>query len=174
MQNKTRFSLDLSEDPKFATSLEKMKMIEFNFNDGGRAAAGYKGFTGDCVCRAIAIGTGQPYQKIYDELTERIRSWRINSKSRAANLAKPERDYPRRGAPIVVDRKYLKDLGWSWTPTMFIGQGCKIHLRKDELPAGRLIVRVSRHITSVIDGVLNDTHDCSRAGNRCVYGYWKK
>jgi len=24
----------------------------------------------------------------------------------------------------------------------------------------------------VIDGVLHDTHDCSRDGTRCVYGYW--
>ena len=29
--------------------------MEFNFNDGGRAKAGYKGRTGDCVARAIAI-----------------------------------------------------------------------------------------------------------------------
>ena len=25
-------------------------------------------------------------------------------------------------------------LGWTWTPTMAIGQGCKVHLRADELP----------------------------------------
>jgi hypothetical protein len=24
----------------------------------------------------------------------------------------------------------------------------------------------------VIDGVLHDTHDCTRGGTRCVYGYW--
>ena len=29
--------------------------MEFNFNDGGRADAGYKGRTGDCVTRAVAI-----------------------------------------------------------------------------------------------------------------------
>jgi len=54
----------------------------------------------------------------------------------------------------------------------FIGQGCKVHLRKDELPQGKLIVRVSKHITSVIDGVINDTYDCSRGATRCVYGYY--
>jgi hypothetical protein len=31
--------------------------MKFNYNDGGREAAGFKGFTGDCVCRAIAIAT---------------------------------------------------------------------------------------------------------------------
>ena len=34
-------------------------------NDGGREAAGYKGHTGDCVTRAIAIATGKPYVEIF-------------------------------------------------------------------------------------------------------------
>jgi len=43
------------------------------------------------------------------------------------------------------ERAYNESLGWKWTPTMRIGQGCKVHLRADELPVGRLIVSVSRH-----------------------------
>jgi hypothetical protein len=64
-------------------------------------------------------------------------------------------------------------LGWVWTPTMQIGSGCTVHLRADELPPGRLVVSVSKHLTAVIDGVIHDTHDCSRRGTRCVYGYWQ-
>jgi hypothetical protein len=149
-------------------------MIKFNLNDGGRAASGYKGDVSDCVCRSIAIATKQPYQKVYDELTKRNRSWRINSNSKHAYYAKPAKDTPRNSMPKIVAKEYLKDLGWTWIPTMFIGSGCKVHLRKDELPAGRLIVQVSRHLTAVIDGVLHDGYDCSREGTRCVYGYWKK
>ena len=37
---------------------------------------------------------------------------------------------------------------------------------------GRLVVSLSRHWTAVIDGVIFDTHDPSRRGTRCVYGYW--
>ena len=55
---------------------------------------------------------------------------------------------------------------------MHVGGGCKIHLRADELPRGRLVCKVSRHMVAVIDGVLHDTHDCSRGGTRCVYGYY--
>lgn len=40
--------------------------MKFNYNDGGRADAGYKGKTGDCVCRAISIATERPYKEIYD------------------------------------------------------------------------------------------------------------
>jgi hypothetical protein len=48
-----------------------------------------------------------------------------------------------------------------------------VHPRAEELPDGRLVVRVSRHMCAVIDGVIHDTHDPSRAGTRCVYGYWQ-
>jgi hypothetical protein len=57
---------------------------------------------------------------------------------------------------------------------MAIGSGCTVHLRDGELPQGRLIVAVSKHIVTVIDGVIRDTHDPSRDGTRCVYGYWRK
>jgi hypothetical protein len=33
---------------------------------------------------------------------------------------------------------------------------------------------VSKHHNCVIDGVIYDTHDPARNGNRCVYGYWSK
>ncbi len=65
-------------------------------------------------------------------------------------------------------------MGFKWVATMQIGQGCKVHLRANELPKGIIICSVSRHYTAVINGVLNDTYDCSRGGQRCVYGYWIK
>ena len=71
-----------------------------------------------------------------------------------------------------VYKRYLAETGWEWVPTMEFGVGCQVHLRADELPEGRLIVRLSKHLAAVIDGVLHDTHDCSRDGTRCVYGYW--
>jgi hypothetical protein len=77
-----------------------------------------------------------------------------------------------------------------------------VHLADGELPAGRLVVAVSKHYTAVIDGVIHDTHNPSRStswtiepdkgqelkanqgrnengvwtevGGRCVYGYWQK
>jgi hypothetical protein len=49
-----------------------------------------------------------------------------------------------------------------------------VHLRAEELPGGRLIVKVSKHVVAVIDGVINDSHDPSRGGTRCVYGYYRQ
>ena len=59
-------------------------------------------------------------------------------------------------------------------PTMKVGAGCQVHLRPDELPKEILIAKVSKHLTAIINGVIHDTHDPSRGGSRCVYGYYIK
>jgi hypothetical protein len=144
--------------------------MEFIFDDGGRAAAGYEGSAGDCVTRAVAIATEQDYQVVYDRLSEGVRTQRLGKHQKKRSVS--ARD------GVTTKRKwftdYMSDLNWEWVPTMQIGSGCKVHLRADELPRGRIIVNVSRHLAAVIDGVLHDTHDCTRGGTRCVYGYWKK
>jgi len=148
--------------------------LKFEVNDGGRAAAGYKGQAGDCVVRSIAIVTGLAYQKVYDDLFKANEEFRNTSRTKLARSLKQRNDSPRSGTHRVVLKKYLAQLGFQWTPTMFVGQGCKVHLKKDELPSGTLLISCSKHITVVRDGVLQDTHDCSRNGTRCVYGYWTK
>ena len=148
--------------------------LKFKVDDGGRSEAGFKGKAGDCVVRSIAIATGISYQKIYQDLYNLNKEFRINSKTNLARSLKQKNDSPRSGTHRVVVKKYLEKLGWQWTPTMFIGQGCKVHLKKNELPNGTLIVSCSKHITVVKNGVLHDTYDCSRRGTRCVYGYWTK
>jgi hypothetical protein len=68
----------------------------------------------------------------------------------------------------------MHELGFDWVACMGIGSGCKVHLRAAELPPNcRLVVAVSKHYTCVVNGVLEDTWDCSRGGRRCVYGYWR-
>ena len=146
--------------------------LKFVNNDGGRAAAGYRGQAGDCVVRSIAIVTGLPYQKIYSDLFRANEEFRNTSKTKLARSLKQKNDSPRSGTYRPVLKKYLSCLGFQWTPTMFVGKGCKVHLKKEELPSGTLLVSCSKHITVVKDGVLHDTHDCSRNGTRCVYGYW--
>jgi hypothetical protein len=138
----------------------------FQMNDGGRAAAGYRGHSGDCVVRSIAIATGKSYRDVYDGINALRDSMRQTRKVRKSSA--------RDGVSRVVYERYLQNLGWRFVPTMRIGSGCKVHLKSGELPGGRLIVRVSRHLTAVVDGVIHDTHDCSRGGTRCVYGYFTR
>jgi len=151
-----------------ARDAERQRM-KWKFNDGGRAAAGYSGATGDCVCRAVAIATQQPYQVVYGALNRAAQGERITRRRR-----KRGRSSARTGVYKPTIRHYMESLGWLWHPTMAIGQGCKVHLRDGELPMGRLVVSVSKHICAVIDGVIQDTHDPARNGTRCVYGYWTR
>jgi hypothetical protein len=159
--------------------------MNFVMDDGGREAAGYKGRAGDCVARAVAIASVRPYREIYAALSQMAGSERKSNGATARN-------------GVHTSRKWFKDfmrsLGFTWTPTMGIGTGCKVHLHDGELPAGRLVVAVSRHYTAVIDGVVHDTYDPQREVHvmtsngasssddprvvhsiqrRCVYGYWK-
>lgn len=134
-------------------------MSGFVADDGGREKAGFVGDARDCVTRAIAIATGSDYRQVYDELAAGMERLGLPKSARKTVLPK-------------VYKPFIETLGWVWTPTMSIGSGCTVHLRADELPAGRLIVRLSRHVCAVIDGVVYDTHDPRRDGTRCVYGYW--
>lgn len=136
-------------------------------DDGGRAAAGYLGKTGDCGCRAVAIASGRPYQEIYDLLVAYGKTERESKRKRG-------KSHPRTGFHSATMRRVLeREFGAVWTPTMTIGSGTTVHVRADELPAtGNHILRLSKHYAAYVDGVLRDTHDCSRDGSRAVYGFW--
>lgn len=137
--------------------------MSFQYNDGGRAAAGFKGNARDCVARAIAIAAEKPYAEVYEALAS-LQKGRTGIRSARNGVNTKTRPFA----------DYMTTLGFVWTPTMQIGSGCKVHLRSDELPGGRIIVSVTKHYCAVIDGVIHDTHDPSRGGTRCVYGYWSK
>lgn len=127
--------------------------MKYLFNDGGRAAAGYKGLTGDCACRAIAIITEKEYKQVYKDLFALLKI--IGEKS------------PRHGCRDLVCRIYL----W-WNGFKYVSCKSVVYFRSDELPPGRLIVRMHKHMAAVIDGVLHDTHDCSGGGVKFIYGYY--
>jgi hypothetical protein len=168
--------------------------MRYQHDDGGRAAAGFKGSAGDCVARAVAIASGRPYAEVYAALSGGAGRERKTRGASARNGVHTTRKW---------FKEYMTGIGFVWTPTMRIGSGCKVHLVADELPPGRLVVAVSKHYTAVIDGEIRDTHDPSERGStiypptypkdqlpkgaywlengngwcyapeRCVYGYWR-
>jgi hypothetical protein len=116
------------------------------------------------VTRSIAIATEQDYQTVYDGLNIEAKSGRQTKYRRKSSA--------RNGVYRIVYEPYLLARGWQWQPTMKIGSGCQVHLRADELPRGRLICVVSKHLCAVIDGIIHDLGDPSRGGTRCVYGFY--
>lgn len=140
--------------------------MDWIYDDGGRADAGYRGHTGDCAVRAAAIVTDLPYREVYDAINEHAKRERPRNAKKRSNA--------RDGVWPQTLGRFLEAHGFEWTATMHVGSGCTMHLRDDELPAGPLVARVSKHYTAVVDGVIRDTHDPSRDGTRCVYGYWSR
>lgn len=155
-------------------------------DDGGRAAAGFKGKAGDCVTRAFTIArfgpqpSGEQYMSVYTRLGTILKVWAFEGRVTAAK--RPYREgrrsvTPRNGMPAAVSDAYGEELGWpKWTkpfgPTV-------LHLVPGELPSGTLVCGVSRHLCAVIDGVLYDTHDAGVSrhggpGKRAVSSYWTK
>ena len=146
--------------------------LGFVRNDGGRLAAGFQGGAGDCVVRAIAIAAERSYIEVYEALRNANAHYAERSTSRLAKHIAARGSSPRNGNHRSVFHDYILSLGFDWVPTMAVGQGCQVHLRQNEIPAGRLIVKVSKHLSAVIDGVIHDTHNPARGGRRCVYGYY--
>jgi len=146
-------------------------------DDGGRSESGIPRAdqaVGDCVARAIAIATQRPYREVHDALVVRsVQHAHVDNSAygkwvrRRGGVRAFDADH---GCSDGAYGSYLESLGWKFTSTK--GQR-KVHLRADELPPGRLIVRVSRHLVAVIDGVIRDTHDSGGAGRRPVTGYWR-
>lgn len=144
--------------------------LPWTFDDGGREDAGFTGQTGDCVTRAIAIATGLPYREVYDDLFDRQREViaRKHKRNRGMNPS------PRTGVLRKAYEPFLLDLGWVWEPKMQVGVGTTNHLAVGEVPMeGPVVVSLSRHIAAVVDGVVRDTHDPTRGGTRCVYGWYR-
>ena len=138
-------------------------VMQWIYDDGGRAADGYTGSAGDCVARAVAIASGRSYADVYAALARGAGRERGSRGTSARNGIHTSRAW---------FKTYMSQLGFRWTPTMHIGSGCRVHLTDGELPNGRLVVAVSRHVTAVLDGVIHDTHDPQRGNRRCVYGYY--
>jgi hypothetical protein len=125
------------------------------------------------VPRAIAIATGKPYREVYAALAaethEYVRKW---PRSKVAGWIRRSRNGrgfdPSYGVFSKIHDRYLSRLGWEFTPT----KDRRVRLRADELPRGRIIVKVNRHLVAAIDGVIHDAFDSGGAGCRPVLGYY--
>lgn len=137
----------------YAEFAEVFKQSDFVRTDGGRAASGRRGSAGDCVCRAIAIATGKPYDEVYRDLAK-------------ANKAAGGKASARNGLKREVYEQYLFELGWTWhSAPKFEGRKA----RHSDMPEGVVIARMARHLACVKDGVVYDAWDSRR---KMIYGYW--
>ena len=132
-------------------------MIGYTFDDGGRADAGYKGSTGDCVTRAIAIITGQPYKSVYKTMAAAMKEngYSASGNAYATNKRKAPRKRGQKNAKAVQ-------------AMVMQGYGLvKVKLPKGPRPTyteasavyGNCIVSTTRHLCAIVDGKVRDTFD---------------
>ena len=128
--------------------------MAFIWDDGGRAACGFVGLTGDCVPRAISIATGTAYRDVYKHLGDQS----IKS--------------PRHGVSTQIAARYLAERNWERTP------GYDKPFSITDLPKGVVIVHLaklnqrSQHFCTVIDHVVHDTWDPSDDDDYFVQSFW--
>jgi hypothetical protein len=128
--------------------------MTYQYNDGGRKAAGFKGTAGDCGARAMAIALGLDYTAVYKELAQ-------------ANADNGRAKSARNGVMKDVYTEVLKRYGFVWMKApQFAGRKA----RCSDL-TGVVIAKQARHFVAVIDGV---AHDAWNSTERMVYGYWAK
>ena len=113
-------------------------------DDGGRKAAGYRGTTGDCVLRALAIGTSGDYAQIRKDLMRIAKELQVPGGVSVFN-----------GTNALIPHHYLTARGWVAVDDR------DAYLRPADLPACPLIVHLSssHHYVAVVDGVVRDTWD---------------
>jgi hypothetical protein len=114
--------------------------MSFQHNDGGRAAAGFAGESGDCVCRAIAIASGLPYTDVYKALNAGSRAERLPKPGKGARMRSSARNGVFTGKAWF--KRYMTSIGARWVPCMTIGSGCTVHVRADELLTRRYAMRL--------------------------------
>ena len=118
-------------------------MIKFIKNDGGRAAAGYRGRARDCVARAIAILTGNEYEVVYGIVAL------INRENGGKRSA-------RNAVSKTVTRQSLMEFDLIKVP---LGAGVKPTFTEAYEQYGNCIVTTNRHVCAIVDGALQDTQD---------------
>lgn len=142
--------------------------MAFVKNDGGRAAAGFKGSAGDCGVRAAALVTGADYRDTYEALFERQRVFKASSRRKAVRNRSAS---PRDGVWKEVMHQHMTEAGARWIALAEVG-GEVVRVRDvaARWPVGRIVMRLARHYSAMIDGVNFDTWE--QHPEKRVYGVW--
>lgn len=144
-----------------------MNELKFIHNDGGRSKY-FKGSTGDCVTRAIAIATNIDYKIVYDDLFIANKEYIEKHNNKYAKAMKSRKNglSPRNGIYKEIYSKYLFANGWKYISLVKFGS--KERTKLDQLThLDNIIVCIPRHIMAMQKGVINDIGDTR-------YSYWEE
>lgn len=109
---------------------------------------------GDCVKRAIAKALEKDYKEVSLELN------RFKKVSGTSTYNHPD-NY----------KKYLESLGAIYIPFPAYAGEPRMNGKRfaQDSKKGTYILRMAKHLSVCVDGIIYDTWDCS---DKCVYGVW--
>jgi len=119
---------------------------EYNAHSKGK-------LVGDCVVRAIATATNTDYMECRRDLNRKKREWGFTDYKETKFLYKYLENYLRLIIKIGPEKKRVKG-----------------HQFTEIYPKGTYILKMRKHITVCIDGVILDTWDCAHLS---VYTAWR-
>ena len=128
--------------------------MKYQFNDGGRAKSKRPRQKNDCVVRAISLALDQGYDFIYESLSS---SGRRCSRSTPKKVWQPFLDLNKDMVKFSFPAK-------AGVPRVNLHDFC------ESFPDGRFVVQMAKHLTAVVDGVVQD--DFEPRFNMCVYAAW--
>lgn len=147
--------------------------MAFAENDGGRAAAGFKGKTGDCGVRAAALATGIPYGQTYKELFARQKAYHASSRKACVKKAEARtiKASPRGGIWKDVINPFLIEQGATYISLAGIGKPVvRVKNVAEMYPDKRLVMQLARHFSAMVNGVNLDTWE--QHPEKRVYSVW--
>ena len=165
--------------------IRKRSEIEHIFNDGGRATAGFTGETYDCVTRAVAIITENPYREVYDNLYRLALGYASDNDDKVARAMRRAMEVcgahwknhpdPNSGVNWEITDRYLLELDWFFWAIVPDKNGMNWMKLSDFTGfEGRYVVRLIGHSTAVIDGKVYDTFNPEERHSVPVIGFWRR
>ena len=140
-------------------------MIGYAYDDGGRADAGFRGSTGDCVVRAIAIVTGTPYVDAYRRMAASMRRAGYSATGNAYRQKRKPGFRPSLPAfkvqELVIASYGLRRLKQPRSTRPTYTEAHALH--------GDCLVGTVKHISAILDGNLRDIFD-NRTYDGRIYG----
>ena len=134
-------------------------MIDYQYDDGGREAAGYRGRTGDCVVRAIAVCARQDYRAVYLTMAEQMKRNGYAASGNAYAIRERSRRAPRRKGQISARRVQDRVLELYGFRKVRLPAGARPTFTEAHRRFGDCIVGTTKHVAAVVDGALRDTFD---------------
>lgn len=130
------------------------EMISYEKDDGGRKDAGFKGTTGDCLTRAIAIITKKSYKEVYDSVCDEMKKhgYVASGNARQQKHIKGKR-HPKRIQEDVLEKHGFKKIRKSR------GMSNLTYTEAVKNYGENLIVTTTKHFASIENGVLKDLFD---------------